>query len=136
MYWAFLVMGAYSWCVDEVNVTTENLEKPTAQASLAPASLALHEQSCVSRRNICSARYGFSRPPTVRESAHARQKLFRWQAARQWEKAKKQQGEKLDKRCFLRIFRRGLALVIAMYGLRPMRRHKMIMTMILSTLSF
>ncbi len=40
-----------------------NLEKPTARASLAPVSLALHEQSCVSRRNICAARYGFSKSP-------------------------------------------------------------------------
>ena len=40
-----------------------NLEKPTARASLALASLALHEQSCVSRRNICAARYGLSKSP-------------------------------------------------------------------------
>ena len=47
----------------DINVKAEgNLEKPTARASLAHASLALHEHCCVSRRNIY-ARYGFSMLP-------------------------------------------------------------------------
>ena len=45
-----------------------NLEKPTARASLAPASLALHEHCCVSRHNICAARYGFSKSLIARAS--------------------------------------------------------------------
>ena len=53
-----------------------NLEKPTARASLAPVSLALHKQSCVSRHNICTARYGFSKSPNMSAITNNRNAKF------------------------------------------------------------
>ena len=46
-----------------ITFAIENLETPTARASLAPASLVLQQKSCAARRDSCFARGGLSRSP-------------------------------------------------------------------------
>ena len=63
-------LASFALSVSARLTTSDSLletSKNPARASLAPVSLALHEQSCVSRHNICTARYGFSRSPATED---------------------------------------------------------------------